>query len=445
MVTQTILKRLPKSALPASGIDTSGYQIDAVKKRDGILKVRALSKQLGLDTNAPKVVITGRNRKENVRGTDSATQSTINRYTRCWGGLSNYCIDIGDYESAIILDRDECPGNPPPINKDTIISYVQLRTEREGTPLKHWKTNEPILKDGEPLLALGDWGASTVNVFRSAVHKLNSKYPTTKSTEYVSMCPKCHKKKPAVVVPGTSEHGYGCDDHPNQPQLKTKGDVTKDADFKAKVNEAVKLLSEDARNSMYFLPCELREMRNWLLSQNTVEHTMLWVVMIVGIKLFLRIEEVLELKYEQILTEFCIVDKDEMEVSALCADICGKTDKEKHYKMAIWDDEECPEFSALRALLLWVSITGIEGGYLFPTKELLQKRIHMGVFDRTGWKPDAFYKESNYRSDVKWLVVEVLKRDINEREIIGKSKTSTVITAKDIPLKLQLLFYFYVN
>jgi uncharacterized membrane protein len=51
-----------------------------------------------------------------------------------------------------------------------------------------------------------------------------------------------------------------------------------------------------------FLPGELHDIQNHLISHNGLTHLMFWVITIVGVKLFLRIDEqVLELDYEQFL------------------------------------------------------------------------------------------------------------------------------------------------
>jgi hypothetical protein len=52
------------------------------------------------------------------------------------------------------------------------------------------------------------------------------------------------------------------------------------------------------RSTIAFLPSELRQIRKHLLSSNRLECLMLWVIIVLGIKWFLRIDEVLELTYK---------------------------------------------------------------------------------------------------------------------------------------------------
>ena len=96
---------------------------------------------------------------------------------------------------------------------------------------------------------------------------------------------------------------------------------------------------------------------------------MLWdITIIVGIKLFLRADEVLDMIYDQFLVKYFVVK--ETHVDSLLVIIKGKKDNfPVHF--ALWDDHDCPDFSsACPALLLWLSFSGIRGGgYLFLSLE----------------------------------------------------------------------------
>jgi hypothetical protein len=70
----------------------------------------------------------------------------------------------------------------------------------------------------------------------------------------------------------------------------------------------------------------------------------------------------------------------------------GKRDSHPVH-FALWDDHDCPDFSPVRALLLWMSFTGIRGGYLFPSLDQLGKT-------RT---PDKSYGYESILNDYKLL------------------------------------------
>jgi hypothetical protein len=138
---------------------------------------------------------------------------------------------------------------------------------------------------------------------------------------------------------------------------------------------------------------------------------MLWTIIILGIKMFLRIEEALELTIEQFVEEYFQVTGDE--VKALCAKIKGKRDDSWLHFM-IWNDEDCPEFSASYAVLIWVELAGITSGRLFPRKEEL---VHIRSCGHTN-------NNLNYETFLgvmKHLLLDVLKRDPSkmENQIIG--------------------------
>jgi hypothetical protein len=61
-------------------------------------------------------------------------------------------------------------------------------------------------------------------------------------------------------------------------------------------------------------------------------------------------------------------------VEALASQIKGKCDTKVH-TMALWDDKECPKFSPSQALIVWLAVSGIESGYIFPSRLFLQSHL----------------------------------------------------------------------
>jgi hypothetical protein len=95
----------------------------------------------------------------------------------------------------------------------------------------------------------------------------------------------------------------------------------------------------EMRSTIAFLPGKLCEIHNHLLSHNDLKHLMLWVINLVGVKLILRINEALDLKYEQFLRAYFVVK--DCNIESLLAKIKGKRD-DKWLHFAIWDDKDCP-------------------------------------------------------------------------------------------------------
>ena len=400
MVNQTILPRVKLPKNPNRNVDNK-YRIGAEKRTNGFSMIEAESKKLGLDTDSARIRITGRN-KGNVGGTDSAANSSIERYEIVWQGLLDWSIANQDWESGIILHRTSCPTNPPPVNLDLAIQYMRYRTYEKGTLLRNHKTDEPFLLDGVPVLCCGDWrGVSSVGIFRSALTKLHRHYATTKG-DYVERCTECTK-----IPLEDARKGEGCRMHPGNPNYWPRGCPSNAEEFKTKINQLTNYveITYEMRSTIAFLPGELRDIRNHLLSHNNLRHLMLWVVIIVGVKLFLRIDEVLELSYEQFVKEYFVIK--ELDVESLLAKIKGKRD-DTWLHFAVWDDKDCPEFSACRAILLWVSLTGIKGGFLFPSLEQLYKRAET---------PTEHYGYNSILEDFKSLCACVLKKDLTSQSM----------------------------
>ena len=78
----------------------------------------------------------------------------------------------------------------------------------------------------------------------------------------------------------------------------------------------------EARSTYAFLPGQLRDIRDYLLASNDIHKLMLWTMIIVGVKLFLRIDEVIAMKVDDFKTDYFVVTTDNVE--GLCVQIKGK-------------------------------------------------------------------------------------------------------------------------
>ena len=189
--------------------------------------------------------------------------------------------------------------------------------------------------------------------------------------------------------------------HPGDPHYWRRGNVTKDEEFKRSIQDWQDYIENnyEARHSVQLLPGEIHDIQAHLLSFNDLYHLMLWTIIILGIKMFLRVEEVLELTMEQFVEEYSQVIEDD--VKGLCAKIKGKRDVSWLHFM-IWHDEECPEFSANYAVLIWVKLSGITSGQLFPPKEEL-------AYVRSSGHTNNHLSYESFLGVMKHLLLNVLK------------------------------------
>ena len=81
--------------------------------------------------------------------------------------------------------------------------------------------------------------------------------------------------------------------------------------------------------------------------------------------------------------------------SGLVVKVQGKADDDVVH-LYIWMDDENPEFCPVRHLFVYVYVAGVQGGFLFPSKnELMENRPENGIFE-TGISSDAMQTRVEY-------------------------------------------------
>jgi len=388
----------------------AGYRIHASERQLGLEEVKKLIEKLGLDTKSDKIVIKGSNKRANEMGNDAADKSTITRYECFWKQLLDFCIVLGDYHSAIILARDLCPADPWAVKVETAISFLHFRVLDKGSTLLHPATRLPVLnKYNQELLCLGDWKSeSGVVLYKSSLTKLHSHYKTTQG-RYQEVCPACR-----AVGLEDALWNKTCSQHINQGcHYSRRGSPTEDETFKVKHKQIVKHVKEanNQRATYALLPHQMRDILDFCIAHNSLYWFMIWTIMLVGTKGFLRIEEDLDVEVERFQTDYFVVK--ENSIPALAMWVYGKSDQEK-ITLVLWDDLECPEFAPTRVIFLWLKLSGIKSGKLFPPKAFLQQGTATNSSESIAY--------DDVISEIKFLVHHVLKVDpekIKEKHIVG--------------------------
>jgi hypothetical protein len=118
-----------------------------------------------------------------------------------------------------------------------------------------------------------------------------------------------------------------------------------------------------AKGDMALTPMELQDIRMRLLSTNKLEDLRLLTMILLSIKLFLRSDEIINMKIEDVVEDVTIV-KDSF-IEALALRVQGKSDSSPVI-LSLWADDIIPEFCPVRHLLVYLHLSGISQGYLFP-------------------------------------------------------------------------------
>jgi hypothetical protein len=319
-----------------------------------------------------------------VANTAKKNVSTIAEYGARWLEVKKFCYLKGDYQSAALCHRTKCPVNPLPFRSETFMEYLDFKYTVAGTILKKHGTELPLLDVlGRTIKCQGTWHSPELSdKIRSAVYCLHNAYENLRGN-YVVKCPTCvsiHNayKEDAAFREGT----YGaCQQHASGSVLNSSGNVLNCVDVKNKLNRwKANMSAYVKKGSMQMTPMQVRQLRSLLLSSNDINDMKAYVMILLGIKLFLRASELVKLKMENFddVQRFQIVSLNN--VRALCVKVKGKCDP-KPVTLMIFSDDDNPEFCPVRHLLAYIERAGIKKGFLFPPD-----------VDLTNGKADGHYK-----------------------------------------------------
>ena len=123
------------------------------------------------------------------------------------------------------------------------------------------------------------------------------------------------------------------------------------------------------KGSSQLLISDLRLLRSNLLSTNNIIGLQTWVIILIAVMLFLRYDEYHGIQMEDFLVD--IFEITERSIDALVLKVFGKSDK-TWVNLKLWADHKYPDLCPVRHLLVYLYLTGIKSGCLFPcAKELL--------------------------------------------------------------------------
>jgi hypothetical protein len=398
---------------------------------------------------------------------------TVGNYENLWAEMRKFYFLIGDYQSAMLVDRKRCPKKPLPFRPQSFALYLDYRFGTPGGFLIEPGTGNH-LKDvrGRDITIVGGWTSpSSCYKIHSAVLFLHrTAYPETCGGPYVVNCPDCESLNAhlGTMVQGTgtaTTTGTGtiventedddddgdiqnqddptleravnalvktlglfrsCVTHAMNPNLRSSGNILEHPPTKKHYDAWLKLKKSQhvTKGNGQLYPSEVRAIRNHLLYNGDPISIQHWVMTLLGIKMFLRSDEIINLTVEdfvnsyypkakimslpddgkQALTKCQVVHPDSVRACAL--EVQGKRDAQP-VRLALIIDQECPEFCALRHLLWYMKVFNIRSGYLFPPSDVLIDAYEKG-------EPVDSDKRISYGSFLwmmKHLIRDVCKRD----------------------------------
>ena len=102
------------------------------------------------------------------------------------------------------------------------------------------------------------------------------------------------------------------------------------------------------------------------------------VMIMVAICLFLRFNDLNCMAVEHFIPKQIVFDP-AGNVMGICLKVFGKADTD-WVTLTLWTDDECPKFSPILLLLVYIHLTKIQGGFLSPSEGELLNPPSDGMF-----------------------------------------------------------------
>jgi hypothetical protein len=352
---------------------------DAALLQQHIRRVRSKSSMQKLDADQEAIVKDGINREleklaltlsvepASITGSRQLAGSSIRQYASLFRGLELFLKRIGDFSSLLILNPNAPIRFCPSMSADSLLSYIDFKVLKCGEPLvvsrdfasDHSRIG-PVFDyfTQRPMLASGSWSdPGCVNQLLSAISNLHlARY---QNGPYTEPCADC-------ITEYEAGNRSGCRFHVPNPCLFRKGSPRDFCHVKNRYTKATgtDLPDYQAQGNSPLLPHEIIDIRNFLLSRNSVNSLRMYVMLLFHTVLFLRAKSGVNFQFSDFLYGLVSVNRENDEVKSIGVKIKGKSD-DSYKPMMIWRNDGVPELCLVRHLLLWIHISGNESGYLF--------------------------------------------------------------------------------
>ncbi|MGH7974033.1 MAG: hypothetical protein ACREBR_00805, partial [bacterium] len=210
---------------------------------------------------------------------------------------------------------------------------------------------------GKPMTCMGGWNdPDNVAQLLSAVRVCHE--AMGHRGDYGDRCEDC-------IAANKAGNFMGCLPHQGTPLVYCKGNPTMTELLRNEMKKSKKDASAyTPEGDVPLVPTELLLLRNYLVSSNDIAKFQTYVMVLVSTKLFLRANEVINLRIEDILLPYSNTRLDGATISLLVK-VKGKSDK-CNVSLMLWADDRIPKMCPVRHLLAYCYLIGIKGGYIFP-------------------------------------------------------------------------------
>jgi integrase len=163
-----------------------------------------------------------------------------------------------------------------------------------------------------------------------------------------------------------------------------------------------KMSGDERKDCIQLLPADVRLIRAHLLylcpgiRTRSLENLQVYCMMLVGINLFLRPEELLQLKFSDLAPAYTGFNSVTNKIDWLVFTVNGKTDDHDHY-LRLWANPCHPELCPVIHLLVYIAMSCRTDGFVFPS------------FDN----PNRIFKYDKFLDILDFLCTKVIIEVIN--------------------------------
>ncbi|KAJ3233366.1 hypothetical protein HDU81_002299 [Chytriomyces hyalinus] len=326
--------------------------------------IKASLKRLSLTQSATPVP---------AHGSKPLKDNSLLAYAKHINGLRCMCTLLGDHDSQLML-LDNPPARPPSVNKETIIKFINFKRDKEGTPLLH--NNEPVLDIfGNQVLCQGGWNdPKNVAQLLTALTSVHQALGVEENEPYCDPCDAC------IALDKAGER-YGCDSCRGRgmPRLWRRGNPCRNIDVKNTMARSTrKGAGYQSVGDSPLTPQELLNIRQHLMGKGVVGFQE-WTMLLCGSFLFCGVQKTEPVEHQSRTDYNCInwditVFSPNGEIEGLGFTLLGKSDLTP-VNVIMWRIDDLPMLCPLKHLLAWIYLTGISSGYLFPSRNELDRIV----------------------------------------------------------------------
>jgi hypothetical protein len=306
-------------------------------------------------------------------GNQPIAPSTIDTYEFKFRQVWNFFAIKGDYESMLLL-LPKPPEHCPSMNANSLEEFFKFKRQPTGTPLTNIHGDVVVDIFGNQILCDGGWKTPNMSSFKAGISDLHKVHG--QNGQYEEPCQAC------LALAPEKQH-TGCEHHSGNCRIYRRGNPADSIIF-TNTNRQQTIWARDdgyvEHGCSQMLPSDVRQLRNYFLSQRTIVDLQYWCCIILSILLALRHDEFHLINDASFLPNLFAITEEG--IDCLVLKVRGKADKVP-VTFRLHSDNDNPDFCPIRPLLVYMHLIGYKGGNLFPSADELHKRPADGIFTTT--------------------------------------------------------------